>query len=177
MQVHGTVESTCSCPLNRDDALGKAIALANGMLSPWAQSPTATRISPSDLQPHNIEFSCPAALAQPRMELPRSIQRSRRPLRGQLQRQVMITIRVVACMAATCLPQRTRNQADSWKQPFRSRQRADRYTNKWVAIRLASIQFRRTLPAPSHLFATIATTHDNPRDGAPERTSPYGTCS
>ena len=80
-------------------------------------------------------------------------------------------------MTATCLPQRTGNQADSRKQPFRSRQRADRYTNKWVAIRLASIQFRRTLPAPSHLSTTISTTYDNPRDGAPEWTSPYRTGS
>jgi hypothetical protein len=40
------------------------------------------------LEPLNIEFSCPAASTQHRMELPGCIHRSRRPLRGQLQRFV-----------------------------------------------------------------------------------------
>ena len=46
---------------------------------------------------HNIEFSCPAASGQHCMELPDCIQRSIRPFRGQLQRFVMTTIRVMAC--------------------------------------------------------------------------------
>ena len=41
------------------------------------------------MKAQNIEFSCPAASTQRGMELPGSIHRSTRPLRGQLQRQVM----------------------------------------------------------------------------------------
>ena len=46
--------------------------------------------------PPNIEFSCPAASTQNCMELPGCVHRSRRPHRGQLQRFVMTTIRVMA---------------------------------------------------------------------------------
>ena len=45
---------------------------------------------------HNIEFSCPAASTQRFMELPDCTCRSGRPPRGQLQRFVMTTIRVMA---------------------------------------------------------------------------------
>jgi hypothetical protein len=44
------------------------------------------------LSGHNIEFSCPAASTQHRVELPSCTRRFRRPLRGQLQRFVMFIL-------------------------------------------------------------------------------------
>ena len=49
--------------------------------------------------------------------------------------------------------------------------------SKWAATRPASIQFRRTLPTPSHWLPTSATTYDNLRDGVVGTRLPHSTCS
>jgi hypothetical protein len=89
----------------------------------------------------NIEFSCPAASTQNYLELPSRIHRSTRPHRGQLQRQVMNTIRVMA------RPERADLTAHATKASHCKSLRCQAASRG--ASPTASIQFRRTLPAPS----------------------------
>src|SRR5208283_3079237 len=72
---------------------------------------------------HNIEFSCPAASTQNQMALPGYVRRSRRPLRGQLQRLVMNTIRVMARPERAYLTAHA-TKATPWQKLFAIRLRA-----------------------------------------------------
>ena len=117
------------------------------------------------LEGHNIEFSCPAASTQRYLELPDCIFRSRRPLKGTTA-TTGYDYNPRDGMAGTGLLQRTCNQSDSREKACSLGQRANSYISNSKPSRPASIQFRRTLPAPSHLSTNTAPAQDNSCDGA-----------
>ena len=105
---------------------------------------------------HNMEFSCPAASTKRSMEFPGCIHCSRQALRGQLQRFVMTTIRVMA-RPQRAKPSAHATRATPGKTHSVSKLRAARRLSQNAVVsttckqsKFASIQFRRTYPAPSH---------------------------